>query len=70
MDPNELGLRHGKGTRVWANGAKYEGQWVSGVMQGVGIYTSANGQEQYEVLKLLSNAAAYFKSRMVTLYLI
>ncbi len=65
MDTNQLGICNGKGTRVWANGAKYEGQWVSGVMQGVGIYASADGQEQYEVIRLLSNATVYFKSSRI-----
>jgi len=43
------GTRHGKGVRVWASGARYEGQWWQGEMHGFGIYVGAGVEgERYE----------------------
>ncbi|MEM1137585.1 MAG: hypothetical protein AAGI07_17220 [Bacteroidota bacterium] len=33
------GLRHGRGTCVWADGSKYTGMWKYGTMNGKGIFT-------------------------------
>jgi len=38
---------HGKGTCLWVNGDKYEGQWKDGKMSGQGIKTWVNG-DKYE----------------------
>ena len=35
--------RHGKGTYTWADGDKYEGDWVDDKKHGKGTYTWANG---------------------------
>jgi len=42
----KYGLRHGKGTYVWANGDKYEGDWKYDKRTGYGKYTYANGKVQ------------------------
>lgn len=41
------GVREGKGTYIWPNGARYEGDWKNDQRTGKGIYTWPNG-EQYE----------------------
>jgi hypothetical protein len=41
------GLKHGKGTYVWGNGAKYDGDWRENVPSGMGKYTWPDG-ESYE----------------------
>ncbi|GIL80973.1 hypothetical protein Vretifemale_10116 [Volvox reticuliferus] len=37
------GVRQGKGTYTWSNGAIYTGDWVEDVMQGSGTFTYPNG---------------------------
>lgn len=37
------GKKHGKGTYCWANGSKYEGDWLHGKKTGKGKYSWANG---------------------------
>lgn len=41
--PEADGKRHGFGVRVWANGAKYQGQWDDDKMNGKGVYTTVEG---------------------------
>lgn len=38
-----FGKRHGRGTFYYANGAKYEGEWVEHVKQGMGRHTFEEG---------------------------
>ena len=35
--------KHGKGTKTWANGDKYEGDWEDDKQHGKGTKTRANG---------------------------
>lgn len=35
--------KNGNGTFQWADGKKYQGEWVDGKQHGVGYYTNANG---------------------------
>lgn len=35
------GKRHGQGVRIWADGSKYEGEWISDKMEGFGVYVGA-----------------------------
>ena len=37
------GNAHGKGTRIYANGNKYIGEWVGDKRTGNGVYTWASG---------------------------
>ncbi len=37
------GMRNGKGTYTWFNGAKHEGYWQDGVENGYGTYTAEDG---------------------------
>ena len=39
----ETGQRHGEGTRTWANGDTYKGQYQNGKLHGKGILMCANG---------------------------
>lgn len=39
------GYRHGKGTRVFSDGSKYDGRWVHGEMQGHGLMVFNNGNQ-------------------------
>ncbi|CAM9451858.1 unnamed protein product [Ectocarpus sp. 6 AP-2014] len=43
--PNSL--RHGRGKRVWANGATYDGRWENDRMEGDGVHVCAEGS-RYE----------------------
>ncbi|CAN0463347.1 unnamed protein product [Ectocarpus sp. 12 AP-2014] len=45
--PLPNGLRHGRGKRVWANGATYDGRWENGRMEGEGVHVCAEGS-RYE----------------------
>lgn len=38
----------GKGVKKWIDGKTYEGEWLCGEMNGKGIWTSADGKEQYD----------------------
>ena len=35
--------RHGQGTFFYANGSRYEGQWVRGAKEGHGLFTFEDG---------------------------
>lgn len=35
-------MRHGKGTMVWPDGARYEGDWDLNIAQGQGKFTHVN----------------------------
>ena len=37
----------GRGTKVWATGARYEGEFVQGEMHGDGVWESGDGDEAY-----------------------
>ena len=39
----ENNKRHGKGTMVWADGAKYDGSWKNDMAHGYGKFKYANG---------------------------
>ena len=41
------GKKHGKGTRNYANGDKYTGNYIDDVRTGQGVYSFANG-DRYE----------------------
>ena len=36
-------IKHGKGTQIWLDGAKYEGDWRNGMAEGQGNFHHANG---------------------------
>lgn len=36
-------LKHGTGTQVWKDGAKYVGEWRQGKAEGKGVFFHANG---------------------------
>ena len=36
-------IKHGKGTQTWQDGAKYNGDWRSGMAEGEGVFYHANG---------------------------
>ena len=36
-------IKHGKGTQIWLDGAKYEGDWRDGMAEGQGNFHHANG---------------------------
>ena len=38
------GLPHGKGLKIWKNGKTYEGDFVKGMMEGIGVW-KLNGLE-------------------------
>jgi hypothetical protein len=42
-DKNADGIRHGKGVDTWANGSRYEGDWVQGKQHGKGVLTYCSG---------------------------
>ncbi len=42
-----VGKPHGFGTVVYPNGNKYVGEWINGLFQGQGIYTSASEGYKY-----------------------
>ena len=37
------GLRHGQGTQVWPDGARYEGEWRNNQANGFGKFWHADG---------------------------
>lgn len=41
-------MRHGKGKFVYADGAKYDGEWYEGSMKGYGLLYYKNGALAYE----------------------
>lgn len=36
-------LKHGKGTQIWKNVTKYEGDWINGKAYGKGTFFHLNG---------------------------
>ena len=40
----EEDIRHGQGTQVWPDGAKYDGQWELGKASGKGVFTHTKGE--------------------------
>ena len=36
-------LKHGQGTQIWKDGAKYEGEWKDGKANGKGVFYHVNG---------------------------
>jgi len=47
--PARDGKRHGRGVRVFASGARYEGDWFQGEMHGFGVYVGPGPTgERYE----------------------
>jgi hypothetical protein len=46
--PTVDGLEHGHGIRVWSNGARYEGMWHGGFMEGHGFYSHDATSQRYE----------------------
>ena len=46
--PQPDGKRHGRGTRVWVSGNRYEGDWADDKMHGEGLFTSENDGITYK----------------------
>ncbi|KAG2378295.1 hypothetical protein C9374_008438 [Naegleria lovaniensis] len=44
----ENDIINGKGKMTWANGAQYEGDFVKGQMEGIGVYIWPNKTQKYE----------------------
>ena len=42
-----MGNKDGFGKYTYINGATYEGEWLNGVIQGIGIYLWPDGKEYY-----------------------
>jgi predicted secreted acid phosphatase len=40
-------MKHGKGVFEWGDGRRYEGIWVNGKQQGIGIYYLITGEKKY-----------------------
>jgi hypothetical protein len=38
--------KHGNGVYTWADGRKYDGQWVNGKQHGIGKYVMADKNER------------------------
>ena len=41
----EYDQKHGRGTYLWVNGDKYDGEWKNDNRHGRGTYTRANGYQ-------------------------
>ncbi len=37
-------MKHGKGTYIWADGGRYEGEWQDDMKHGKGTFTSSDGR--------------------------
>lgn len=49
LAPAADGKRHGRGVRVWASGARYEGDWFQDEMTGFGVFVGAGAAgERFE----------------------
>ncbi|GHS95255.1 hypothetical protein AGMMS49949_09520 [Alphaproteobacteria bacterium] len=46
---NRAGLPYGKGIGTYQNGARYEGNWVNGAREGMGMLTESDGRKYVDV---------------------